>query len=141
MLFRTLRIGRWTVVFIFAHDGYDADSVLEWLHDVDAPPSVMRRADEIMGSGALNRGFTYANPMLRRAVVVIGPTTSGRQFQNTFSHEIDHLSDQIAEYYGLKGSREATAYLTGDTTMALSDVICRLGCERCREGRDLRINK
>ena len=118
--------------FIFAVEGYDEEAVLGCLYDIDAPVSIMQRARRIMESLAYNRGFTFSNAELRRAVVVVGPTTSGRQFQNTFAHEIDHLSDQIAEYYGIKGRKEGTSYLTGDTTMALADVICKLGCEHCR---------
>lgn len=119
--------------FIFAEDGYDEEAVLGFLYDIDAPIQVMQRANRIMESGYYNRGFTFTNPDLRRAVVVVGPTTSGRQFVNTLSHEIDHLSDAIAEYYGIKNQREGTSYITGDTTMALTEVICHLGCDKCRE--------
>jgi len=132
MIRRVLKIGRWVVDFIFAEDGYDEEAVLGCLYDIDAPISVMQRADRIMDSMEYNRGFTCTNPSLRRAVVVVGPTTSGEEFINTLSHEIDHLSDSIAEYYGIKGRREGTSYLTGDTTMALAKVICRLGCHHCR---------
>ena len=132
MIREVLRIGRWVAEFIFADDGYDEEAVLGCLYDIDAPVPVMRRANRIMESKAYNRGFTFCNPDLRRAVVVVGPTTSGRQFINTFSHEINHLSEQISEYYGLRDHPEASAYLTGDTTMALTEIICKLGCEKCR---------
>lgn len=132
MIREVLRIGRWVAEFIFADDGYDEEAVLGCLYDIDAPVPVMRRANRIMESKAYNRGFTFCNPDLRRAVVVVGPTTSGRQFINTFSHEINHLSEQISEYYGLRNHPEASAYLTGDTTMALTEIICKLGCEKCR---------
>ena len=105
--------------------------VLGCLYDIDAPVPVMQRADKIMEGRKYNRGFTFANPALRRALVVVGPTTSGRQFINTFSHEINHLSDQIADYYGVKSHPEARAYITGDTTMALAEVICHFGCDHC----------
>ncbi len=132
MIRRVLKIGRWVVEFFFADDGYDDEEILDRLYDLDAPYSKMLRVKHIMEEGEFNRGFTYSNPAMRRALVVVGPTTSGEQFQNTFAHEIDHLSDQIAEYYGIKGRKEGTSYLTGDTTMALADVICSLGCSRCR---------
>lgn len=133
MIRRVLKIGRWVVDFIFADSGYDEEAVLGCLYDIDAPIPVMQRAARIMESRAYNRGFTFGNPDLHRAVVVVGPTTSGRQFQNTFAHEIDHLSEQIAEYYGLKGHPEGKSYITGDTTMALAEIICQLGCDKCRE--------
>ena len=119
------------VDFLFAVEEYDEEGVLSCLYEIDAPYDVMARANRIMESRRMNRGFTFGNPERRRAVVVVGPTTSGKQFQNTFSHEIDHLSDIIAGALGIKEEREGTSYLTGDTTMALADVVCKLGCAHC----------
>ena len=132
MVHRVLKIKRWVVDFLFAVDGYDEEGVLACLYEIGAPYDTMARAERIMQSGRYNRGFTYGNPELRRAVVVVGPTTSGKQFQNSFSHEIDHLSDFIAMSRGTRDEMEGTAYITGDTTMALADVVCKLGCEHCR---------
>lgn len=133
MIHRVLRIGSWVVDFLFAEEDYDIDGVLACMYDIHAPEHIMERAFRIMDSGRYNRGFTYGNPSIRRAIVVVGPTTSGRQFQNTFSHEIDHLSDIIAQSLGVKYDPEGTAYITGDTTMALANVVCYLGCEKCRD--------
>ena len=131
MVHRVLKIGDWVVDFLFARKKFDAEGVLSCMYDIDAPMNTMKRAYRIMTSGRYNRGFTYANTDLRRAVLVVGPTTSGKQFLNTFSHEIDHLSDFISMDYGLRDDDEATAYLTGDTTMELAEIICELGCEHC----------
>lgn len=128
MIRRLLWIGRWEVVFFFAPDGYDDEAVLTALYDADAPLDVMARANRIMESGRFNRGFTYTNLENRRAIVVVGPTTSGRQFQNTLVHEIRHLADGIAASLGVSLSSEAPAYASGDAMMALADVVCRLGC-------------
>lgn len=131
MVHRVLKIGDWVVDFLFAREKYDVEGVLSCLYDIDAPEHTMRRAYRIMTSGRYNRGFTYANSDMHRALLVVGPTTSGKQFANTFSHEVDHLSDFISASYGLEDDNEATAYLTGDTTMALMEVVCELGCEHC----------
>ncbi len=132
MIRRDLRIGRWTAHFVFAPDGYDEEAVLDLLYEADAPDYILVDAARKMRADHPNEGFASANPRGREAVVVIGRTTSGRQFQNTLSHEIDHLSDYIAEWYGVKGHPEGTSYLTGDTTMALAGIICEFGCDRCR---------
>lgn len=134
MIHRVLRLGSWAVDFLFAREKYDIEGVLSCMYDMDAPVSVMRKAYRIMNSGRYNRGFTYANQDLHRAVVVVGPATSGKQFQNTFSHEIDHLSDFIAESIGLKYDPEGAAYIVGDTTMELAEILCELGCEHCNRG-------
>ena len=131
MIHRVLQIEDWVVDFLFARKNYDVEGVLSCLYDIDAPLDVMRRAYRIMNSGKYNRGFTYANPNLHRAVVITGPTTSGKQFQNSFSHEIDHLSDFISSSLDLETDEEATAYLVGYTTMYLSDILCELGCATC----------
>lgn len=131
MIHRVLKIGDWVVDFLFAKKKYDVEGVLSCLYDIDAPIHIMRKAYRIMNSGRYNRGFTYANADMMRGVVVIGPVTSGKQFQNTLAHEIDHLSDFISLSYGTKNNDETTAYLTGDTTMELAKIICELGCEHC----------
>lgn len=132
MFRRELYIGRWVVHFFFCHNGYDENKILDLMYDLDADDYNLVKASKKMRKGRFNEGFTFTNPAMKEAVVVIGPTTSGKQFQNSMAHEIDHLSDNIAEWYGVKNHPEGTSYLTGDTTMALADIICRLGCDRCR---------
>lgn len=132
MIHRVLNIGRWVVDFLFAIEDYDEEGVLSCLYDIDAPEYVMLRAYRIMESGRFNRGFTFNNPDLKRSVVVVGPTTSGKQFQNSFTHELRHLADGIAKYIGVDLDSETPAYITGDTAMELADVVCRMGCDECR---------
>lgn len=133
MIHRVLNIGKWVVDFLFATTEYDEEGVLACLYDIDAPIDVMRRAYRIMESGRYNRGFTYNNPDLLRSVVVVGPTTSGKQFQNTFTHELRHLADGIANHLGVSLDSEKPAYITGDAAMELADVVCTLGCEHCNQ--------
>ena len=133
MIHRALNIGRWVVDFLFATEDYDADGVLACLYDIGAPEDVMERAERIMESGRYNRGFTFSNPDVKRAVCVIGPTTSGRQFQNSFVHELRHVANAIAKTLGYDLDAEGPAYLSGDTAMALAEVVCALGCDHCRQ--------
>jgi hypothetical protein len=131
MIRRTLRIGRWLVYFFFAPDGYDKETILSFLDTFGASDKVMARAGEIMEDGYLNRGFTFSNADLRRALVVIGPTSSGAEFQDSFSHEVRHLANAIAESIGYELDAEEPSYLTGDTVRELAEVVCNLGCDRC----------
>lgn len=133
MIHRVLKTFDWVVDFLFAVDDYDEEGVIACLYEIGTPDRDIDRAMRIMESGNYNCGFTSGNPNIRRAVVVVGPTSSGKQFQNTFSHEIDHLSDIIAMSLGTKNNREGTSYIVGDTTMALAEVVCELGCDHCRQ--------
>ena len=129
---RVLAIGRWVVDFIFATKYYDVDGILSCLYDAGAPRWVMENAGELMSEGKYNTGFTYTNPEIHRAVVVVGPTTSGAEFTNTFTHEIHHLAVAIASELGIDLESETPAYLAGDSARALAEVVCELGCEHCR---------
>lgn len=128
MLHRVLSVGRWVVDFLFATKRYDIDGVLACLYDAYAPDEIMEQAEELMLSCRYNCGFTYTNQSKRRAVVLIGPTTSGDEFQNTLVHEIRHLADAIAKSLGVPLDSERPAYISGDTAKALTEVICELGC-------------
>ena len=136
MIHRVLRVLDWIVDFVFVTRKYDEEAILSFLYTLDASYDIMRRVNKIMESGKPNKAFTYTNSNLRRAFVMIGPTTSGAEFLNSFSHEMDHLADAIALSLGVKEDKEGTSYLTGDTTMALAEVICELGCDKCRESHD-----
>ena len=92
MVHRVLRIGRWVVDFLFAKEDYDIDGVLSVMYDCGASDYAMQEAVDLMETGGPNCGFTFPNPIRMRAVVVIGPTTSGKEFQDTLVHEIHHLA-------------------------------------------------
>jgi len=131
MIRRSLRIGRWTVYFLFCPDGYDEEAILDLLYDLDATDHILVTVADKMRKARPNEGFTYSNLALRMAVVVIGPTTSGREFQNTLVHEIHHLAVAVADSLGVDLDGETPAYIAGDSAMALAGVICQLGCETC----------
>ena len=132
MISRVLNIGHWVIDFLFAVDGYDSDGVLACLYDIYAPKEVMQRAWEIMERGDLDCGFTLSNPEIKRAVCVVGPTSSGAEFINTASHEMYHVASAIANDIGYDLNGEFPAYVTGDAMQSLISVICELGCEHCR---------
>lgn len=146
---RVLRIGRWVVDFIFAPRGYDIDGILACLYDCGASRHIMYKAEDLMmgcemefaseGPDGLmyecgfNQGFTFSNSARERAVVVIGPTTSGAEFQDTLVHEIHHLAVAIGNHLGFDLMGEGPAYLSGDTMRELADIVCHLGCDHCRK--------
>ena len=128
---RTLKIGRWIVDFIFCVEHFDIDGILSCVYDCGASERVMQQAEELMLSCKYNCGFTFANPDEYRAVVVISPTTSGEEFQDTLVHEIHHLAVAIAAELGIDLESETPAYIAGDAARALAEVVCELGCSHC----------
>lgn len=132
MIRRDLKIGRWAVEFYFAPDGYDTDVLLDRLFDFGATVQVMRQAWDLMDAGEPNTGFTFSNSVERIALVAIGPTSSGAEFVDTLVHEVHHLAVNIGASLGIDLESETPAYMAGDSARELADVICQLGCRKCR---------
>ncbi len=128
MIHRVISLGRWTIDFLFAETKYDIDGVVSCLRHAEAPMYIIDQAVDLMEEGSPNTGFTYTNAKYFRAVVCIGPTTSGAEFQDTLVHEIHHLAVAVAKELGVDLESETPAYLSGDTMRAFADVVCRLGC-------------
>lgn len=131
MIYRELYIGRWHVCFVFAPDGYDDNAILDILYDLDASDYLLVKAGKKMREGRPNEGFTFSNGEMKEALVVIGPTTSSAEFLDTLTHEIHHLAVVVANSLGIDLESETPAYISGDSTRALADVVCRLGCDNC----------
>lgn len=129
MVHRALVIRDWTVDFLFSEDGYDEELVLNYLYYNEAPYDIMLDAKYLMESG-VNTGFTYSDPDLKYALVVVGPASSGEQFVDTLVHEVFHLAVAVADKADANLRGEVPAYIAGDSARDLSDVICRLGCVR-----------
>lgn len=125
---RFLKIGRWSVDFLFFKRRYNKKKVLSMLEDMGASDDVLFMTEDLIDSDMLNTGFTCSNIKTRRALVVIGPTTSGAEFLDTFTHEIHHLAVAIADSLGVDLEGEMPAYISGDTARDLIDVVCKLGC-------------
>ena len=132
MIYRELFIGKWQVYFIFATEGYDINPILDIMYDLDAPDYILVKAGKKMEMGKMNEGFTYSNGEMRKAVVVIGPSSSGKEFVDTLTHEIHHVAVAIAKSVGVNLEGERPAYIAGDSARELAGVICELGCDRCR---------
>lgn len=136
MIRRAINIGRWDIEFYFAQDSYDIDLLLDRMYTFGASASVMKKALSLMEKDTPNTGFTFTNPEEHLAIVAIGPTTSGREFQNTIVHELYHLAAAIAAELGVKLHTETPAYIAGDSMLALAEVMCALGCEHCNGEAD-----
>lgn len=90
--------------------------------------SVYDSLNDLMRNRGLDSGFTVYDADMKRMPVVVRPSASGRLFINTLVHELHHLAAIITYYIGDNLRGEAPAYLSGDSAMALSDMVCRLGC-------------
>lgn len=133
MIHRALRVRGWTCDFFFALGRNDAEAVMACLFDYGAPDEIAIRAFEIMETGLDDCGFTFSNSDRRRTLSWIGPQSEGKQWINTAVHEIIHVAMAVAQAEDIDPFSEEFAYLCGDVTQEIADILCELACDRCRE--------
>lgn len=133
MIHRAIRVRDWTVDFLFVDGKNDQEGVLACLLDIGATKRIVDTAIELM-DGGMNRGFTLSNTERRASLSWVGPQTSGSEWVNTTVHEIAHVAQAIAYGEDLDTLSEVFAYLVGDITQGVADILCHLACDRCRDG-------
>lgn len=131
MITRLIQIRRWKVLFLFSFDIDDIEEIWDALSWADAPRSVVSKVSENVSAGRLDEGFTYSDPELRRTVFAIGKTTSGPEVLDSTVHEIFHIVQHIAGEDGIDMFSEKAAYLAGDISREISDIVCELSCPHC----------
>lgn len=104
--------------------------ILSQLSDIDADDAILERVTTLLEEK--NTGFIFTNPEYNRSIIIVGKTTSGEEFLNTFIHETIHLTSIISSVYDADIKGEQIAYMIGDACQMLSDIICRFSCNHCR---------
>lgn len=132
MIIRKVRIHDWTILFLFSFDEDDMERIYDALIWADAPDSIISQVSENVYAGRLNEGFTYSEPSLRRTVLGTGIAESGPEVLDSMVHEIIHICQHIAIEDDMDPFGEDIAYLGGDISREISDIVCELSCEHCR---------
>ena len=108
------------------------ERILDALIWADAPDSIISKVSENVSVGRLNEGFCYSNQIERKTVVGVGKTTTGAEFLDTTIHEIVHITQDVSRKDGIDPWGEDFAYLAGDISRGVSDVVCEMACPHCR---------
>ena len=104
--------------------------ILSVLQDMGAEEVILEKVIDLLSHK--DTGFIFTNPEYKRSLVIVGKTTSGEEFLNTFIHETIHLTGIVALAYETDIRGEKIAYMIGNACSALADIICRLSCNSCR---------
>lgn len=134
MIYRELYIDKydWLVHIFYAVTCYWTEDILESLRVVGCPRKQLALSYKNLASCSLDTGITYSNYESRETVMVIGLTSSPKEFLNSFDHERKHLEAHIAEAFDIDPYGEEIAYLSGEIARDLSDDVqkfmCTCGC-------------
>lgn len=133
MITRKVHVRRWDILFLFSFDIYDLERIVDALLWADAPNSIVSQVSENVSAERLNEGFCYSNPALRRTVYAVGKASSGPQVLDSIVHEIIHIVQHIGQEDGLDPYGESIAYLGGNISREISDIVCELSCPHCSQ--------
>ena len=136
MIRQTINIEQygWDVYVFMAATADDAPDIIKVLNDIGISAAQFMRAERHLQRAVHDSGMTYSSGRTRESVVVISQSSSPEQTINTFSHELRHLADDIANAIHLPNGGEEIAYLTGDIACALAGSLLHIICEcpKCR---------
>ena len=79
-----------------------------------------------------NEGYIFTNIHADRSLIIIGPTTSAEDFQDTFDHEKGHLAMHIAIAKDIDPFSEEFQYLNGIIGKQMFKAGKMFLCEHCR---------
>lgn len=122
----------WCCKFYIGYGSDDLEALTDALYMCGAPEDLVEKVVSNVRSNNLNEGFTFSDYENRCSVIGIGIADSGEEFLNSFVHELRHLVDDIAYVDGMALDGEDAAYLTGNITLGVADIICRYSCGCCR---------
>lgn len=123
----------WSVVVYYAIDDYYLDEICDALYEIGCSYDKIEEFEEFLTTERYNFGITYSNFVNRCSVVVIGITSSPREFQNTFDHEKGHLAMHICEADNIDPFSEEYQYLTGEIGQKMFPIAKKFLCEHCRK--------
>ena len=128
----TLNDYGWFVRVYYAEDGYDYDTLRRDLYSLGGE---LDEIDDLLISleeEGNNAGVTRSNIFQKRSVIIIGPTSSAADFQDTYDHEKGHLAMHICIAEDIDPFSEEYQYLVGEIGRRMFKVAKDYLCENCR---------
>lgn len=122
----------WYIKVYYSVDDVYIEEILKDLINIECPESTYNEIKNFLNNFDYNDGITYSSFKFNSSIVVIGPTTSAEQFQDTFDHEKGHLTMHIASALSIHPLSETYQYLSGEIGKKLFRVARKFLCRHCR---------
>lgn len=110
-----------------------AEEIMDMLECIGCDGDTLERAYDNLTSGKCDTGLTYSNSRSRETVMVFAKTSTAKQFQQSYQHEIGHMKDHIALTFGISPHGEELQYLGDEIVDATWEIAKKLLCDCCRK--------
>ena len=110
---------KWSVRIYYNTTYRNTTSIVHYLVDNYYSDDTIDAVYSSLTTMGYNSGMTIVNKGRRLATLVISKATSPSEFFNTLVHELNHLSDFIAEELGISPTGETISYMIGNIGMLM----------------------
>lgn len=123
----------WHVTVYHEVDNWWADEIVDKLIKAGCRGKNLAEAEDMLWHRMRNSGLTYSNLETMETVMVIGITSSGREYWNTIDHEKMHLLQNISQARKIDLFGEEICYISGEFIREIYDKAKDLLCDCCRK--------
>lgn len=124
----------WKIEIYFDYICDYRDVVIENLREAGISKKKLEKAEDNLSACLLNTGLTYSSFMDKRSIIVLGETSSAKEFMKTYHHELGHAQTNICQYYDISPYGEEIQYVGQDIVDKTWDLAKEFLCDCCRGG-------
>lgn len=129
----TLNNYDWKVKVYYAVSFYPIEEVMKDLLDLGCTEEDMEITLNSMEENLVDFASTHSNLLQRETVIILGESSSAKEFANTLAHEVGHLAAHISIADNIDPFGEEIQYLAGKITEEMFAVSKEFLCEHCRK--------
>lgn len=123
----------WRVHVYYVATEPNGEEIMVQLERIGCQGRNLEAAYDNLTSGKLDTGLTYTNSESHESVVVIAKTSTALEFLQSLTHEFGHLSNHVAEYYGIPLDGEEVRYICDGLLERTWPISRELLCDCCRK--------
>ena len=123
----------WYLIVFYIIDFIDKAEILDVLESIDCDPLIIEGVEYNIDHDFKNSGVTFTSDKYRTSVIMIGPTTTADEFQNSYDHEKGHLVMHLSKVFDIDPYGEELQYLNGVIGEEMFPVAQYFLCDNCRK--------
>lgn len=123
----------WILKIYYIISGYSIEDILFDLNDLGCSNEDIDETIDMLQSGDYDIAVTHSNIYERKSVVIICPSSSAREFLDTLTHEVGHISMHISIADSINPLSEEVQYIAGYIAKQAFEVCHKFLCDECRE--------
>ena len=123
----------WYIIVFYIIDVINKAKIIDTLYSIDCDPLIIEGVEYNIDNNIENSGFAVTNNKIKTSVMMIGPTISAAEFQDTYDHEKGHVATHIATAMDIDPYGEGMQYLNGAIGKEMFPVAKYFLCDSCRE--------